>query len=100
MNTFIFKDKNIDSLGLGEKIKRSVSEKIDKNIYSPEEIENVSKRKLDIFLDVDEASTFKTFHYLYGNWDITREFQITSHRPLIGPFIVIVKKFSRFLVRL
>ena len=100
MNTFIFKDREIDSLGLEDKIKGRVSEKLEKGIYNPEEIRNVSEKKLDIFLDIAEDSNFKTFHYLYGNWDIIREFQITSHRPFIGPFIVLIKKFVRFLVRL
>lgn len=100
MSTFIFKDKEMASLGLEEKIKERVSEKLEKEVYNPDEVDNVSKRKLDIFLDVAEDFRFKTFHYLYGNWDITREFQITSHRPIIGPFIVLVKNSVRFLVRL
>lgn len=100
MNTFIFKDKEIVSLGLEEKIKERVSEKIEKGVYNPEEIGNVSKIKLNIFLDVEEADSFRVFHYLYGNWDLTREFPIISHRPFIGSFIVLVKKIVRFLVRL
>lgn len=100
MNTFIFKDKEIASLGLEEKVKERVSERLEKGIYNLEEIENVSKRRLDIFFDVEETDSFRIFHYLYGNWDITREFPITSHRPFIGPFIVFTKKIIRFLVRL
>jgi len=100
MNTFIFKDKEIASCGLEDEIKRRVSEKLEKGIYSSEEINNVSKRKLDVLLDLEIEDSFRRFHYLYGNWDITKEFQITSHRPLIGPFIVLAKKFVRFLVRL
>ncbi|MBI5199059.1 MAG: hypothetical protein HZA09_03480 [Nitrospirae bacterium] len=100
MNTFIFKDKEIAALGLKEKIKERVSEKIEKGVYNPEEIGNVSKRKLDILLDLEIGDSFRRFHYLYGNWDITKEFQITSHRPIIGPFIVLVKKFVRFFVRI
>lgn len=100
MNTFIFKDQEIASLGLEEEIRRRVLEKTEKGIYNREEIENVSERRLDIFLDVEENSTFRPLHYLYGNWDVTREFQITSHRAFIGPFIVAIKKFIRFLVRL
>lgn len=99
MNTFIFKDKEIASLGLEEEIKRRVSEKIEKGVYNPEEIGNVSKRKLDILLDLEIEDSFRRFHYLYGNWDITKEFQITSHRPFIGPFIVLAKRLIRFLVR-
>jgi hypothetical protein len=100
MNTFIFKDQGIASLGLEEEIKRRISERLEKGIYNSEEIDNVSKRNLDIFLDVEEDSAFRPFHYLYGTWDITREFQITSHRSFVGPFIVLVKKAVRFLVRL
>jgi O-antigen chain-terminating methyltransferase len=99
MNTFIFKDKEIASLGLEKEIKRRVSEKIEKGVYNPEEIGNVSKRKLDILLDLEIEDSFRRFHYLYGNWDITKEFQITSHRPFIGPFIVIAKRLIRFLVK-
>ncbi|MEK6692153.1 MAG: hypothetical protein AABY44_01850 [Nitrospirota bacterium] len=99
MNTFIFKDKEIASLGLEKEIKRRVSEKIEKGVYNPEEIGNVSKRKLDILLDLEIEDSFRRFHYLYGNWDITKEFQITSHRPFIGPFIVVAKRLIRFLVK-
>lgn len=100
MNTFIIKDNDINSVELEKEIKRRVSEKLEKGIYNPEEIESVYKRKPDIFLDVEDPETFKVFHYLYANWDITRESRITSHRPFIGPFIVLAKKFVRFLVRL
>jgi len=82
---------------LEDEIKRRVSEKLEKGIYSSEEINNVSKRKLDVLLDLEIEDSFRRFHYLYGNWDITKEFQITSHRPLIGPFIVLAKKFVRSL---
>ncbi|MEK6691259.1 MAG: hypothetical protein AABY78_08180 [Nitrospirota bacterium] len=99
MNTFIFKDRETALLGLEEKIKKKVSEKLEKGIYSSEEINNVSKRKLDILPDLEIEDSFRRFHYLYGNWDITKEFQITSHRPFIGPFIALAKKLIRFLVR-
>jgi len=100
MNTFILKDKEIDSLGLEDRIKSRVSEKIEKGIYTLDEIEDVSKKRPDIFLDLEDTATLRIFHYLYSNWDITREFPITSHRPFTGPFIVLAKKVVRFLVRL
>jgi O-antigen chain-terminating methyltransferase len=91
---------SVDVEELMKGIRSTVDRKIREGFYTAEEIGAVRRMELsleerrDFGIDKDEHVS-----YLHGNWDPNGPAAITSHRPLLGKFLVPFKQLVRKLMK-
>lgn len=85
-----------------KEIRSTIAQKKKMGIYSEDEIEEVSKLKLETYADSAEIDTMLLTYLRDENrmWNISSSYRIQSHRGIAGQLIVMVKRLVRPFVRL
>lgn len=85
-----------------KEIRDTIARKKKMGIYSEDEIEEVSKLKLETYADSAEIDTMLLTYLRDENrmWNISSSYRIQSHRGISGRLIVMVKRLVRPFVRL
>ena len=80
-----------------ERVRARVADRMARGIFDPAEVERVSAARLHTF-DGDETAS-EIFRRCCVTWEIDRAVPITSHRAVIGPVLVAVKRAVRRALR-
>jgi hypothetical protein len=80
-----------------ERVGARLADRMARGILDREEVERVSARRLHTF-DGDEMAS-EIFRRCCVTWEVDRAMPITSHRALIGPALVAVKRVLRRALR-
>jgi hypothetical protein len=80
-----------------ERVRARLADRMARGILEREEVERVSARRLHTFAGDDAAS--EIFRRCCVTWEVDRAPPITSHRPVIGPVLVAVKRAVRRVLR-
>jgi len=80
-----------------ERVRARLADRMARGILEREEVERVSARRLHTF-DGDEAAS-EIFRRCCVTWEVDRVPPITSHRAVIGPVLVAVKRAVRRVLR-
>ncbi len=82
---------------VGETVRARLAERLARGILDRDEIARVSTMPLRTFVGDDAAS--EIFRRCCVTWEVDRVPTLTSHRPLVGPLLVAVKRVARRLLR-
>jgi hypothetical protein len=82
---------------VAETVRARLAERLARGILDPDEIARVSTMPLRTFAGDDRAS--EVFRRCCVTWEVDRVPALTSHRPLVGPLLVAVKRVARRLLR-
>jgi hypothetical protein len=80
-----------------ETVRKRLAERYERGVVDRDEVARVTAMRLHTF-DGDEAAS-EIFRCCCVTWDVDRETPITSHRAVIGPVLVAVKRLVRRLLR-
>ncbi len=97
METFTIHAENVNVEEIMKEIQRRVLEKKQAGIYSDEEIQRITELKQDLSPKKNERFSELNLHLrkLHHNWDVAASSAIiTSHRKILGPFMVAIKKIG------
>lgn len=83
--------------GVVEKVRARLADRLARGILDRDEIARVSTMPLRTFAGGDAAS--EIFRRCCVTWEVDRVPALTSHRPLIGPLLVGIKRVARRLLR-
>jgi hypothetical protein len=83
--------------GVVEKVRARLADRLARSILDGDEIARVSRMPLRTFAGDDAAS--EIFRRCCVTWEVDRVPALTSHRPLIGPLLVAIKRVARRLLR-
>ena len=83
--------------GVVEKVRARLADRLARGILDRDEIARVSTMPLRTFGGGDVAS--EIFRRCCVTWEVDRVPALTSHRPLIGPLLVAIKRVARRLLR-
>ncbi len=89
----------VDVARIMEEIKARVAERKASGFYSEEEVQRIAEMELEVheFLPGYRDDLDHHLAILNDTWDTKTETPMTSHRPVVGPVIVAVKKLLRRL---
>jgi hypothetical protein len=103
MDTFTINTENVNVEEIMKEIHRRVLEKKQAGLYTDEELKKLTELKADLSPKKNERYGVMNLHLrkLHSNWDVAASGgMITSHRKVLGPFIILAKrigfKFIRF----
>jgi len=82
---------------VAETVRARVAERLARGVLDCDEIARVSTMALRTFAGDDAAS--EIFRRCCVTWEVDRLPALTSHRPLVGPLLVAVKRVARRLLR-
>ncbi len=103
MKEIEIKGENIDITKIMEQIREKIKKKREQGYYTDEEIEELSRIKLQNLADEAEIDA-ELLNFLLSpshNWNIMADYRITTHRKGIkGKLIILLKKIIRPFVRL
>ncbi|GAK61673.1 hypothetical protein U27_01574 [Candidatus Vecturithrix granuli] len=97
METFTIHADNVNVEEIMKEIQRRVLEKKQAGIYSDEELQRITELKQDLSPKKNERYSEMNLHLrrLHHNWDVAASSTIiTSHRKILGPFMVAIKKIG------
>jgi O-antigen chain-terminating methyltransferase len=97
MDTFSINTEDIDVAKIMKQIQERVLEKKKAGVYTDEEIREVSELKNQISPQQGGSYGELALHLrrLHHNWEVANSAAlITSHRKILGPFIVALKKIG------
>ena len=80
-----------------ETVRARLAERLASGILDRDEIARVSTMRLRTFAGAEAAS--EIFRRCCVTWEVDRAPVLTSHRPLIGPLLVALKRVARRLLR-
>ena len=80
-----------------ERVRARLADRMARGILEREEVERVSALRLHTF-DGDETAS-EIFRRCCVTWEVDRALPITSHRAVIGPVLVAVKRAVRRALR-
>lgn len=80
-----------------EKVRARLADRLARGILDRDEIERISGMTLHTFAGDERVS--EIFRRCCVTWEVDRLPRLTSHRPLIGPVLVTVKRLARRLLR-
>ncbi len=103
MDLFTINDDEINVVDIMKKIRENIQRKREQGIYTDEEVEEMSRLKLETFADEAEIDAQLLNKLLSPShaWNISTDYRIKTHRKGIkGRLIVLAKKLVRPLVRL
>jgi len=80
-----------------ESVRERLADRFARGILDREEVERVSALRLHTF-DGDESAS-EIFRRCCVTWEVDRAVPITSHRPVIGPVLVALKRAVRRALR-
>lgn len=92
----------VDIESIMTEIRQSIAEKKKMGVYSEEEVEEISKLKLETFADSAEIDVMLLRYLRDENrmWNISSDYRLESHRGKFGRIIVYLKKLVRPFIRL
>jgi hypothetical protein len=102
MDTFTIKTEDVNVEEIMKEIQRRVLEKKQAGIYTDEEIRRITELKQDLSPKNNEQySEMKlNLRKLHLNWDVVASSAIiTSHRKVVGPMLVLIKRVGFTLIR-
>jgi hypothetical protein len=82
---------------VAEAVQSRLADRLERGILDREEITRVSTMPLRTFAGDDAAS--EIFRRCCVTWEVDRVPALTSHRPLVGPLLVAMKRVARRLLR-
>src|SRR3989304_3375177 len=87
----------VDVARIMEAIKARVAERKASGFYSEEEVQRITQMELELQEPLPGYRDELDHHLaiLNDSWDPTAEPAITSHRPVVGPLIVVAKRLLR-----
>lgn len=94
--------KTIDIENIMQEIRETIAKKKEEGIYTDEEVEEISKLKLETLADSAEIDT-QLLQFLRNknrSWNISANYTVETHRGSFGKIIVIIKKIIRPFIRL
>ncbi len=97
METFTIKTEGVNVAEIMKEIQRRVLEKKQAGVYSDAELERISALKQELSPNRNERYTELSLHLrkLHNNWDVAASSAIIrSHRKIIGPLLVLVKRMG------
>ncbi len=80
-----------------ETVRARLADRYARRVIDRDEVARVAAMRLHIF-EGDEAAS-EIFRRCCVTWEVDREAPITSHRPIVGPLLVAVKRVARRLLR-
>jgi len=83
--------------GAWARVQERLADRRARGILQTDEVDRVSREALHTF-DGDDAAS-EIFRRCCVTWEVDRVTPITSHRPVIGPVLVAVKRVVRRLLR-
>ena len=83
--------------GAWARVQERLADRRARGILQSDEVERVSHASLQVFDGADAAS--EIFRRCCVTWEVDRLAPITSHRSMIGPVLVTVKRVVRRLLR-
>jgi hypothetical protein len=102
MDTFTIKTENVNVEEIMKEIHRRVLEKKQAGVYTDEEIQRITELKKELSPKKNERYSEMNLHLikLHRNWDVAASAGIiTSHRKVLGPLLVFIKRIGfRFLL--
>lgn len=102
MDTFTIHAENVNVEEIMKEIQRRVLEKKDKGIYSDDDIQKIAELKQELSPQKNERYSELSLHLrkMHLNWDMAASTSIIrSHRKVLGPILVTVKKFASTVLR-
>ncbi len=97
MDTFTIKAEDVNVEEIMKEIHRRVLEKKQAGVYTDEEIQRITTLKQDLSPKKNERYSEMNLHLrkLHRHWDVAASGgAITSHRKIIGPLFVLIKKIG------
>jgi hypothetical protein len=80
-----------------EAVRTRLAGRYARGVIDRDEVARVAAMRLHTF-EGDEGAS-EIFRRCCVTWDVDRELPITSHRAVVGPLLVTVKRFARRLLR-
>jgi hypothetical protein len=80
-----------------EIVRARLAQRYARGVIDQDEVARVTAMRLHTFEGNEAAS--EVFRRCCVTWQVDREVPITSHRPVVGPLLVAVKRFVRRLMR-
>ncbi|MCP4398570.1 MAG: hypothetical protein GY801_14895 [bacterium] len=102
MNTFTIHAENVNVEEIMKEIHRRVLEKKEQGIYSDADIQKITELKQELSPQKNERYSELNLHLrkLHLNWDMAASASIIrSHRKVLGPVLVTVKKLGSTVLR-
>ena len=102
MDTFTIHADNVNVEEIMKEIHRRVLEKKEKGIYSDADIQKITELKQELSPQKNERYSELNLHLrrLHHNWDMAASSSIIrSHRKVLGPILVAVKKIGSRTLR-
>jgi hypothetical protein len=102
MDTFTINTAGVNVEEIMKEIHRRVLEKKQAGVYTDEEIQRITNLKNDLSPKNNERYSEMNLHLrkLHSNWDVAASAAtITSHRKILGPILVVVKRIGFRLIR-
>lgn len=102
MQTFTINTEDVNVEEIMKEIHRRVLEKKQAGVYTDEEIQRITELKQDLSPKKNERYSEMNLHLrkLHRNWDVAASAgAITSHRKVLGPLLVLVKRIGAKLLR-
>lgn len=102
MDTFTIKAEDINVEEIMKEIHRRVLEKKQAGVYTDEEIQRITDLKKDLSPKKNERYSEMNLHLrkLHHYWDVAASGSaITSHRKVLGPLLVLIKKIGFKAIR-
>ena len=102
METFTIHADNVNVEEIMKEIHRRVLEKKEKGIYSDTDLQQITELKQELSPQQNERYSELSLHLrkLHLNWDMVASTSIIrSHRKVLGPILVTVKKIGSLVLR-
>ena len=92
-----FRLPGADAETIAERVRERVEARVASGVLSAEEIDRVTSARVRVLPVGGELS--EAFRRCCIAWEVDRSERLTSHRPIVGPLIVLVKRAVRRLLR-
>jgi hypothetical protein len=102
MNSFTIQGDDVDVSKIMRTIQQRIEKKQRNGIYTDEELEEVTRLRLDTLADeIDiDAGLIEKLRSEQATWNISPDYALKSHRRGFGLIIVFLKKLVRPFIRL
>jgi len=102
METFTIKTEGVNVEEIMKEIHRRVLEKKQTGVYTDEELQRIATLKSDLSPRNNERYGEMNIHLrkLHTNWDVAASASvISSHRKILGPVLVAIKRVGSWFIR-
>jgi O-antigen chain-terminating methyltransferase len=88
MDTIEIKDDEINIEDIMRQIRENIKKRRESGAYTKEMEELINKPLSTSVTSIDQDDMQQNLDYINHNWDLHWEYRISSHRPLLGRFLV------------